>query len=180
MNITGGKFRGQKISSPDSKFTRPTLSKTRESIFNVLFSMMDFENKSFLDMYSGSGIMGIEALSRGFGEVFCIEKNPNAANIIKKNYASLGLKPNLVVGDAIKVISHLDRSFDVIYIDPPYESDLYEKSLNALKNLKHLSKKSIIILEHSREISFDGFKLIKQKKYSQKYITFISPTELQE
>ena len=64
MNITGGIYKGRKIIAPDENITRPTLSKTRESVFNVLYSLIDFEEKVFLDMFAGSGIMGLEALSR--------------------------------------------------------------------------------------------------------------------
>lgn len=85
MIITGGKYRGRKIQAPDEKITRPTLSKIREGVFNTLFSMIgDFENKSFLDLFGGSGIMGLEALSRGFEEVLVFEKNPKVAQILKK------------------------------------------------------------------------------------------------
>ena len=65
MIITAGKFKGQKVQAPDENITRPTLSKVRMSIFNTLQEMIDFDNNSFLDMYAGSGIMGLEALSRG-------------------------------------------------------------------------------------------------------------------
>ena len=85
MIITAGKFKGQKINVPDESITRPTLSKVRMSVFNTLQAMIDFENSTFLDMYAGSGIMGLEALSRGFSKATAIEKNPKAANIIKNN-----------------------------------------------------------------------------------------------
>ena len=75
MNITAGKYKGQKIIAPDENITRPTLSKVRMSVFNTLQAMVDFENLSFLDMYSGSGIMALEAISRGFLSVTMIEKN---------------------------------------------------------------------------------------------------------
>lgn len=74
MIITAGRFKGQKITAPDENITRPTLSKVRMSVFNTLQSMIDFEGSSFLDMYAGSGIMGLEALSRGFERACAIEK----------------------------------------------------------------------------------------------------------
>ena len=86
MNITAGIFKGRKITAPDEKITRPTLSKVRMSVFNTLQSMIEFEGSSFLDMYAGSGIMGLEALSRGFSEAVAFEKHPKAAQIIKINY----------------------------------------------------------------------------------------------
>ena len=69
MNITAGKFKGQKVTAPDETITRPTLSKVRMAVFNTLQALIDFEGASFLDMFAGSGIMGLEALSRGFEHV---------------------------------------------------------------------------------------------------------------
>ena len=85
MNITAGKFKGQKIIAPDENITRPTLSKVRMSVFNTLQAMIEFEGKSFLDMYAGSGIMGLEALSRGFSSIVMLEKNKKVYNVIKSN-----------------------------------------------------------------------------------------------
>ena len=83
MIITGGKLKGRKIAAPDEKITRPTLSKVRQGVFNVLFSERgSFEGKSFLDLFGGSGIMGLEALSRGFQEVVVFEKNPTNLKIL--------------------------------------------------------------------------------------------------
>ncbi|MBR1753301.1 16S rRNA (guanine(966)-N(2))-methyltransferase RsmD [bacterium] len=173
MNITGGKFRGRKITAPDETFTRPTLSKTRESVFNILFSITDFENKNFLDLFAGSGIMGLEALSRGFKDCWCVEKNFKIAQVLKSNYASLGLKPNLKIGDSLKFLKVTEQKFDVIYIDPPYLSGLYENCLKIIKDNQVLQPNGIIILEHSQPVDFTEFNVIKQKIYSQKYVTFL-------
>ena len=86
MNITGGEFKGQKIVAPDERITRPTLSKIRMAVFNTLQSIIDFEGKSFFDMYAGSGIMGLEALSRGFNILYSCEKNKEASKILQTNY----------------------------------------------------------------------------------------------
>ena len=111
MIITGGEYKGRKIIAPDENITRPTLSKVRMGVFNTLFSIIgDFEDKSFLDVFGGSGIMGLEALSRGFKEVTVFEKNPKAAQIIKKNYESLKLKPDLRIGDSLKLLNKLDKN----------------------------------------------------------------------
>lgn len=170
MIITAGKYKGQKITAPDENITRPTLSKVRMSVFNILQSMIDFENKSFLDMFAGSGVMGLEAISRGFDNVLAIEKNPKAAVIIKSNYKKFNPAPSLIVGDCLKIAPKLTEKFDVIYIDPPYFSGIYEKSLNAVKNIAS----DMVILEHIKDVDFQGFKLIKQKKYGDKFITFLT------
>jgi 16S rRNA (guanine(966)-N(2))-methyltransferase RsmD len=173
MNITGGIYKGRKITAPDEKVTRPTLSKTRESVFNVLYSLIDFEEKIFLDMFAGSGIMGLEALSRGFKDVYAIEKNFKVAKILKSNYSNLGLSPNLIIGDSLKTILKLNKTFDVIYIDPPYNGGLYQDCLRLIKQSELLNPNGIVILEHSGVLDFEGYQLIKQKTYSQKFISFL-------
>lgn len=168
MNITGGKYNGRKIQAPDEKITRPTLSKVRMSVFNVLYSLLgDFEGKIFLDMFGGSGVMGLEALSRGFKSVIVFEKNKQAADVIRKNYKALNEPLNLTLGDSIKLIKKITQAVDVIYIDPPYLEGIYQASL------ENLPEHKIIILEHIVDIDLTGFNVIKQKKYGDKYITFI-------
>lgn len=169
MIITAGKYKGRKITAPDENITRPTLSKVRMSVFNTLQSLIEFENSSFLDMYAGSGIMGLEALSRGFSTVIAIEKNPKAAAIIKSNFKKFDFSPTLIIGDSTKIAPKLEK-FDVIYIDPPYFAGIYETSLNAIKDITG----EIVILEHVTEVDFQGFEVIKQKKYGDKFITFLS------
>lgn len=172
MNITAGKFKGQKITAPDEKITRPTLSKVRMSVFNTLQSMIDFDGKSFLDMYAGSGIMALEAISRGFGKAVAIEKHPKVAAIIKNNfkkYSNSDFELNLIQGDSLKITKKFDEKFDVIYIDPPYFSGINEQSLEAIKDIA----KSIVIIEHVIDVDFKDFEIIKQKKYGDKFITFL-------
>jgi 16S rRNA (guanine966-N2)-methyltransferase len=171
MIITAGIYKGRKVIAPDEKIARPTLSKIRESIFNILFSMLDFEGKSFFDMFAGSGIMGLEALSRGFEYVLASEKNPKAIKILKENYANINIKENLISGNSLK--HKINKKFDIIYIDPPYFSGIYEKSLEKIQKDFLLNDNGIIILEHVNDISWNNFKLIKQKKYSDKFISFL-------
>lgn len=184
MIITAGKFKGQNITAPPENITRPTLSKVRMSVFNTLQAITEFDGKSFLDMYAGSGIMGLEALSRGFTEVTAIEKNPKAASIIKSNFKKFNYIPSplvgegvrrtgeglkLLIGDSLKLVPKLEN-FDVIYIDPPYFAGIYENSLQAVKEIAG----GIVILEHVTDVDFQEFKVIKQKKYGDKFITFLS------
>lgn len=175
MNITAGKFKGRKVIAPDENITRPTLAKAREAIFSVLFSIIDFEGKSFLDTFAGSGIMGLEAISRGFESVCAIEKHPKIAKILKENYKSLDVNVDFHMGDSLKTLPKLNKKFEVIYIDPPYMSGIYEKCLELIKSHNIADENSIIVLEHITQIDWEkyGFKLLKQKNYSQKLITFL-------
>lgn len=167
MNITAGKFKGRKIVAPEEKITRPTLSKTRMSIFNSLYSILgDFQGLSFLDTFGGSGIMGLEALSRGFKKTTVFEINKKSAEIIKKNYAALDLKPDLIIGDSLKLIKKMDEIYDVVFIDPPYQSGVYEKILSNING-------RIIIVEHSEDVDFSEFIIIKQKSFGSTKITFL-------
>lgn len=169
MNITAGIYKGRKITAPDENITRPTLSKVRMAVFNTLQAMIDFEDKSFLDMYSGSGIMSLEALSRGFLNVVSIEKHPKVLQVIKNNFKNFSPFPKLIKGDSLKIAETLNEKFDVIYIDPPYYSGIYEASLDAVKNIAQ----NIVILEHVTEVDFRGYEVLKQKKYGDKFITFL-------
>lgn len=174
MNITGGKYNSRKVKTAEYENIKPTLSKTRQGIFNALSSIIDFVDKVFIDMYSGSGIMGLEALSRGF-RVIAFEKDRRTAFAIKDAYKSLGLIPELYVGDSVKNIVKFNIKADVIFIDPPYESDLYEKSLEVIKNNNLLNKDGIIVLEHpiDKNIDLKGFEVIKVKTYGDKQISYL-------
>ena len=174
MQITGGKYNSRKIKTPEYDNIKPTLSKTRQGIFNALGSLIDFENKLFVDMFSGSGIMSLEAVSRGFN-VISFEKDKRTAFAIKESFKSLGLTPELYFGDSLKNILKINKKADVIFIDPPYETDLYEKALNVIKDNNILSTGGIIILEHpvDKSIKYEGFELVKAKTYGNKQISFL-------
>lgn len=167
MQITGGNYKGRKIIAPDENITRPTLSKVRMGVFNTLFSLIgNFEGKSFLDLFGGSGIMGLEALSRGFERVKVFEKNPKVAQILRKNYETLGLKPDLKIGDSLKLLKQNSENFDVIYIDPPYKSGIYEEIISILDG------DALIIVEHSEDIAPTNVNFIKEKNYGGKRVSF--------
>ncbi len=169
MNITGGKYNGRIVKAPDKNIARPTLSKVRMSVFNMLFSIIgDFDGKTFLDMFGGSGIMGLEAVSRGFSKVIVCEKNKKAAEIIKSNYLSIGAEPNLHIGDSLSIVQKINETVDVVYIDPPYMIGIYEKALSNIPESK------IIVVEHVTDVDFSKFKILKQKVYGDKYITILA------
>lgn len=174
MNITGGKYNSRKIKTAEFENIKPTLSKTRQGIFNTLSAMLDFNEKIFIDMFSGSGIMGLEAFSRGF-RVISFEKDKKTALAIKEAYKSLGITPALYFGDSLKNILKIQTKADIIFIDPPYDSDLYEKSLAVIKNNDILNDDGVIILEHPIDKSIDtnGFEIIKTKTYGNKQISYL-------
>ena len=175
MQITGGYLKSRKIESPKGSNVRPTLSQIRESIFSILYSMIDFEEKAFLDAFAGSGIMGFEAVSRGFLNASFVEKDKKTYFLLKENAAKLNIDANFYCGDTLKVLKKMTAGFDVIYVDPPYKSGLYDDFLEIVKNQKLLNKNGIIILEHLKDLAIDfkEFEIIKQKTYADKTLTFL-------
>ncbi len=157
MYLTGGQFKGRKINVP--KNTKPTLSKVRESVFNIL-AQYNFVDPTFLDMFAGSAIMGLEALSRGY-KVKELEINPKTVHIIKENYARLSLTPDLTICDSIKYVSEI--CFDIIYIDPPWSLD-YIPIIN--KAIELTNKNSLIIVEYDKIRDINLNMIIKENNFN--------------
>lgn len=127
IRITGGNFRGRNIPSPDTSKTRPTASRTREALFNILQGV---ENYRVLDLFAGTGIMGIEALSRGAASVTAVEMAKVQARLVLQAYKSLSLesKLNLLETSALTLSKETlckDEGFDLIYADPPFKDMEY-------------------------------------------------------
>lgn len=175
MQITGGYLKSRKIESPKGDNVRPTLSQIRESIFSTLFSMTDFTEKNFLDAFAGSGIMGFEAFSRGFCDVSFIEKDKKTFFLLKENAKKLGITADFYLGDTLKTMKKFQKQFDVIYVDPPYQSGLYDYVINAVQEFRLLKDDGIIILEHPKNMDIDTkiYELIKQKNYADKTVSFL-------
>ena len=174
MYLTGGQFKGRKINIP--KDARPTLSKVRESVFNML-QQFDLQDNTFLDMFAGSAVMGLEAISRGY-EVFELEINPKTAMVIKKNYEKIKQKPNIIITDSLKYKT--DNKFSVIYIDPPWQTN-YEPIIKKAHSL--LAQNGIIIVEYDNKSQIDiskiifdlniNLEIIKSKKYGRCLIAIL-------
>lgn len=166
MYLTGGQFKGQKIEVPQN--VQPTLSKVRESVFNILFQYELNDNK-FLNMFSGSGLMGLEAISRGY-KVKELEINPKTAQTIKNNYKKLKLTPDITICDSLKFKT--DEKFDVIYLDPPWDMD-YKPIIKKANDF--LAPDGVIIIEYDKTKNIDiqsildelniDISLVKSKKY---------------
>ena len=191
MRITGGIYKGKTIQTVKGQEVRPTSSKVRESIFNIIqlaeTGTIFYEGETtMLDLFAGSGIMGLEALSRGAKKVVFVEKNPRHSEVIRKNLlchceelATKQSKTNLITADALKILDKLEEKFNFIFIDPPYTSELYEPVLEKIQENKILSQEGFIILEHSSNLNLEEiiekteFKIYKTKIYGDTGITII-------
>ena len=148
MRIISGKARGTKLYSLEGNNTRPTLDRVKESIFNILQN--EILDSVFLDLFSGSGAIGLEAASRGAKKVIMCEKSRDAEEIIKKNISKTHLenRVKLYVEDYEKfLLNELDEKIDIIYIDPPYKTNYAAKGIEILVKKQLLKPESLIIIE---------------------------------
>ncbi len=178
LQITGGFLKRRKIVFYDDNKVRPATSKVREAIFNILYDKV--EDANVLDLFAGSGSVGVEALSRGANFCVFVDNNKNILNMIKQNIALLELeqKAYFFLLDIIKSLSVLKRyndKFDIVFIDPPYNKNYIVPSLMNLKKLNILNEKAFLIIEHSdKEVVPENiFKFYKTKKYGETTLTFL-------
>lgn len=167
MNIIGGIAKGHKIYAPDS--IRPTRGKVREA----LFSIIDINGKTFLDLFAGSGAVGIEALSRGAKRAVFVERSRKAANHIRKNLEKTKFDGKIINKSVSATLENFEDTFDFIFMDPPYKTTLVKKTLKKIEGI--LKKDSTIIVEHpsNEEFKYDEFKVIKNKTYGDTSLTFL-------
>jgi len=167
MNIIGGIAKGHKIYAPDS--IRPTRGKVREA----LFSMIDVNGKTFLDLFAGAGGVGIEALSRGASSTAFVERSRKAATYIKRNLDKTKLQGKIINKSVSATLDDLENVFDFIFMDPPYKTELVNKTLKKIDGI--LKNDSIIIIEHpsNEEFEHDEFTIIKSKIYGDTSLTFL-------
>ncbi len=121
MNIVGGEFKGRKLQSPKGDRTRPTSGMLRKAVFDICRN--EIEGAAFLDLFAGTGAMGLEALSRGANLAVFIDKDKKAIECIKANIATLKVedRAKVIMGDVLSAVKRLDTPFTIIYIDPPYD-----------------------------------------------------------
>ena len=177
MRVIAGNLRGLKLSAPQGTSTRPTLDRVKEAVFSMLTPHLC--DASVLDIFAGSGAMGIEALSRGARSCVFVENNRNAAECIKNNLISAKLTNNisLLVEDAFLFLKKTREKFDLIFLDPPYADNFYSDALRLIKQNDVLSENGLIVAEWDHDFGFtsdlDGFTIIKDKKYGRVEITVL-------
>lgn len=156
MRVIAGKFRGRTLRSLEGQETRPTYDRLKETLFNVLQAAGSIEGASFLDLFAGTGSIGIEALSRGAARVEFVESSRKAANVIRANLGAMGLSEETVVHertavDALARLTKEDAQFDVCFLDPPYQlHGAYEQVLRIMAESSLLSERGILIAEHDK------------------------------
>ena len=171
MRIITGKVKGLKLKTPKGFSTRPTADRVKESVFNVLNGMLDFsEVNAVLDVFAGTGSLGIESLSRGASSVTFIDFA--TADIIAENLrrAKFTDVATILRGDfatSIKKISKQNKKFDLIFIDPPYKKNLAERTLELIAAHELLSEGGLVVVEHGADeiINTKNFDSIRKITY---------------
>ncbi|MDR3667170.1 MAG: 16S rRNA (guanine(966)-N(2))-methyltransferase RsmD [Ignavibacteriaceae bacterium] len=152
MRIISGKFKGRLIRVPDSKLIRPTTDRVRETLFNLLNNKIDFDRIKVLDIYSGSGSLGLECMSRGADEIHFVEKNFQIYKNLQENINSLdaGAECRIFKMEALRFSQISDHGkYDLILADPPFSKDDIYRVVENLKINKFLNDQGIIIIERS-------------------------------
>ena len=183
MRVISGKSRGCKLKSPEGLSTRPTTDRIKESLFNILAP--DLYDCRFLDIFSGSGSIAIEALSRGAKEAVLIDSSDKAMAVIKENLMHTKLSENAEtmksdVFAALKVLGSKERKFDIIFMDPPYAAGLYKKVLETIVQYELLADDGYIVAEQSAEDEVqeaDGLENYRIKDYKTTKMAFYALSE---
>lgn len=179
MRIIAGEAKNKKLKSRKGMDTRPTLGSVKESLFSIIAPYI--EGARFLDLFSGTGNIALEALSRGAEKAIMIEQDQEALKIIIENINALGFEnrcrayKNDVVR-AVEILGRKGEKFDIIFMDPPYKQELCKKSLKAIEKADILAEDGLIICEHHMledlEDEMYGFKKADCRKYGKKTMTF--------
>lgn len=148
MRVITGLARGRKLKTPENYDIRPTTDNVKESVFNII--QFDIEGRKVLDLFAGTGQLGIECLSRGAESAVFVDQSREAVKIVKENLQSCGMQAAVFQQDAVSFLQHGGR-FDLIFVDPPYDSGLYETVLETINLVDILSEGGIIICEARRE-----------------------------
>ena len=184
MRIIGGKYKGLKLLPPDGNIIRPTSDRLKESLFSIISSnkyKIKIDSSNVLDICSGTGSLGIEAFSRGAHSVIFIDKDYGSINLINKNIARLKIgdqfKDNVKIirDEAIKALKKVNKIFQIVLIDPPYNTNITEKCLFKLKEFNLINQDSYIFAENSRTETFnyDGYQILDVKMYGNSKLTIL-------
>jgi len=177
MRIIAGKWRGRKIVAPKGETTRPTADRTRERLFSMLTSRLgDFEDLQILDLFSGSGALGLEALSRGAAHCTFVEQDKDALRALEKNIELLGADAEVRIGSVLH-LGQARKPYDLILMDPPYDSGAGAVALDKLGRQGWFAPSSWIAIETSRQeqIDVDGFDVDAVRDGGKARLTILRP-----
>src|SRR6516225_2957224 len=181
MRVVGGRLRGRNLAAPASREIRPTADRLRESLFNILVHAYEnpVEDARVLDLFAGTGALGIEAISRGAGFALFVDNGAEARALLRNNVEALGL------GGVTKVFrrdatnlgpAHPVEPFSLVFLDPPYGKGLAEKALASLRDGGWLTKEALVVVEEAKAAAFsaqEGFAELERRSYDDTEFVFL-------
>ncbi len=176
MKIISGKYKGRNIEGHNLDGTRPTMERVKESLFAIIQNYLD--RAVVLDLFSGSGNLGIEALSEGASFAYLVDYNKKASDTIKRNLNTIGIEDAEVINlDYKKALNYLkDKKIDLIFLDPPYKTDFIEQSIKLIDQYNILSDEGLIICENDsldKIVYPDNYEVVKDRKYGDKWVVIL-------
>ena len=175
MRVITGKARGVVLKTPDGMLTRPTADRVKEALFSII--QFDLPAAKVLDLFGGTGQLGIEALSRGAKSAVFVDSRDDACNLIKENLhrTKLSASANVVKSDYLAFLKNTKETFDIIFLDPPYAEVFLENSLKMITEIDILQSGGIIVAERplGKDLPWDfaGYSRSKDYKYSKTILT---------
>lgn len=181
LRIVAGQFGGRRIQAPPGRGTRPTAEKVRAALFNALRQWLSLEGARVLDLYAGSGALGIEALSRGAAHVTFVESDPRSAALVRANLKTLGIPPGQATVASGKAVPWLRRATaaletQLVLVDPPYAAGEYESVLQALAKWSGLAPDGIVAVEApaKQDIAVPpGLAVLRSKRYGDTQLVYL-------
>ena len=176
MRVISGIYKGRVIKGHDIDGTRPTMDRVKESLFAIISSYL--ENSVVLDLFAGSGNLGIEAICYGGKMCYFVDNNIKCIKVINDNIKTFGISNNCVTlnsdyKEALKYFSKRNIKFDIIFVDPPYKFNIIVELLELINNNNLLNDKGIIVFEHQQNdiVENSYFNLLRHKKYGDKFVS---------
>ena len=175
MRINSGKYKGRVIEGFTLEGTRPTMERVKESLFAMLQNVID--SAVVLDLFAGSGNLGIEALSERASYAYFVDNNKKAIKTIENNLKKLNINnATIILDDYQKALKKIDKKIDIVFLDPPYKTNYIEKSISEIEKNNILNIGGLIVCESDtiNKIIFpEKYQVVKEKKYGDKFIVII-------
>lgn len=176
MRVVAGQARGRRLRSPEGEATRPTSDRVREAVFNALFSLGAVQDARVVDLYAGSGALGIEALSRGAAHAWFVESDRSAVAVIAENLDTLGFRGSAtVVPQPVEsALGGLPDELDLVLVDPPYAFDGWVELLASIG--PSLAVDAVVVVESDRPVDLPaGWEKMRERTYGGTVIAFVAP-----
>lgn len=174
MRVIAGKAKGIQLKTPDGMLTRPTTDRVKEALFSIL--QFDIPGTNVLDLFGGTGQLGIEALSRGAKNATFADAREDACRLIRENLKRTGMYGTVIRGDYLSVLNTCAQKFNIIFLDPPYAEVFLENALKRITEIDILQSGGIIATERpvGKELpwNFDGYERSRDYKYGKTLLTF--------